>query len=317
MQFRYVCENIGKEYVMTDGEDKLSSEEEMILETFQKDLPKIMPEGSYKVVFVDQFEGHCADGYSDWGVYATLEEAIKVARRITEDGIEHCKSFEAWYGMGDGGLVYDKKGTLVWNGIQEYKKMNEQQQMKKVESYRRIIDAIEFATEAHGQQVRKGTKIPYVTHPTGAGMILARFGCSTDQIVAGILHDCIEDPEVPFEEIQKRFGSAVAEIVRDCSEPDKKASWLDRKKHTIERLKTVSDDACIVSCADKLHNLLSMIKDYEVLGEQLWAKFNASKKDQVWYYSWLGSSFQRRADQRPIYRDYQDCLAVFKKLVEV
>jgi len=74
----------------------------------------------YRVDMVDQFEGYCENGYNTVGYYDTLKEAIEVACKITEDGIKHCGSVEQWQGMGDAGLVYDSKGTLVWDGVTEY-----------------------------------------------------------------------------------------------------------------------------------------------------------------------------------------------------
>ena len=57
-----------------------------------------------------------------------------------------------------------------------------------------MIDlAIEVAIKAHQNQVRKGTDIPYITHPLAVGIILAKAGCSDEVIIAGILHDTLED----------------------------------------------------------------------------------------------------------------------------
>jgi hypothetical protein len=78
------------------------------------------PTPPFKVVRVDQFDGHSEDGYSSWGHYDRLEDAIAIAQMICEKGIQHCGSFKNWYGMGDAGLVYDSTHELVWDGIKEY-----------------------------------------------------------------------------------------------------------------------------------------------------------------------------------------------------
>jgi (p)ppGpp synthase/HD superfamily hydrolase len=75
------------------------------------------------------------------------------------------------------------------------------------------------------------------------------------------------------------------EIVAGCSEPDKSLSWQERKDHTIEFLKTASEDIRIVACADKLHNIKSIYKDYEQVGDSVWSRFNAGKDQQKWYYT--------------------------------
>jgi hypothetical protein len=73
----------------------------------------------FTVDVVDQFEGHCEDGYWTEGTYETLDAAIAVARKITEDAIKQSGSVKQWDGMGDAGLVYDANGRKIWDGITE------------------------------------------------------------------------------------------------------------------------------------------------------------------------------------------------------
>lgn len=80
------------------------------------------PKSPFLVVLVEQFHGNDEDGYHDLKSYATLEDAIKAAREITEEAIRECGSVEQWRGMGDAGLVYDGNKVLVWDGIREYSK---------------------------------------------------------------------------------------------------------------------------------------------------------------------------------------------------
>src|SRR5512132_3111 len=56
-----------------------------------------------------------------------------------------------------------------------------------------INHAFAFAAKHHDRQVRKGTKLPYLTHPANIAVILTRYGCDDDTVVAGILHDVVED----------------------------------------------------------------------------------------------------------------------------
>ena len=150
-----------------------------------------------------------------------------------------------------------------------------------------ISKAIEIALEAHEGQLRKGTDIPYVTHPLAVGILLAKAGCTDDVITAGILHDLVEDTKYTLGRIKKTFGDKVAEIVAGCSEPDRGASWEARKQHTIDFLKRASIEIRLVSLADKRHNIGSMRADYQKVGERLWDRFNASVDEQKWYYEGL------------------------------
>ena len=147
-----------------------------------------------------------------------------------------------------------------------------------------IEKALQIASSAHENQYRKRTKIPYITHPFAVGMILLKAGYSEEVIAAGILHDTVEDTAVSLEEIKKIFGLKIAEIVAGCSEPDKSLSWEERKEHTIHFLKTAPEEVRIVACADKLHNIKSIIHDYEKSGEVVWTRFKRGKNQQEWYY---------------------------------
>jgi (p)ppGpp synthase/HD superfamily hydrolase len=147
-----------------------------------------------------------------------------------------------------------------------------------------IEKALQLASKEHKGQVRKHTDIPYITHPIAVGMMLMRAGYSDEIIAAGILHDTVEDTDFTLEDIEREFGSTIAEIVEGCSEPDKSLSWEKRKEHTIEFLKTASVEIRSVACADKLHNIRSIISDYEQNGDAVWERFNRGKEQQEWYY---------------------------------
>ena len=147
-----------------------------------------------------------------------------------------------------------------------------------------IDQAIEMAAHAHQNQFRKGTKIPYIAHPYAVGMLLLRAGCSDEVVIAGLLHDTIEDTSLTLDTIRRQFGEVVSEIVKGCSEPDKSLPWEQRKERTIVFLRTASMEIRWVACADKLHNIRSMIKDLCTFGDQLWKKFHRGRKEQEWYY---------------------------------
>jgi hypothetical protein len=132
--------------------------------------------------------------------------------------------------------------------------------------------------------VRKGTDVPYISHPYGVGMILLQAKCKEGVIIAGILHDTLEDTDTTEEEIRNLFGQNVLDLVKGCSEPDKGASWEERKKHTHDYLKQAALSIRQVACADKLHNLRSIKRNLEELGEKAWERFNRGRDSQAWYY---------------------------------
>ena len=150
-----------------------------------------------------------------------------------------------------------------------------------------IFRAIEFSAKAHLAQLRKGTDIPYITHPFAVGLILAKANCTEDVIIAGILHDTIEDTGVALSEIRELFGDAVAEIVAGCTEPDKSLPWETRKQHTLDALKSASLGVKFVTCADKLHNLCAMLEEYRQMGDGMWKRFSRGQEKQRWYFAGL------------------------------
>lgn len=167
-----------------------------------------------------------------------------------------------------------------------------------------IEEAIEVAAEAHQGQYRKGTDTPYITHPYAVGLILMEAGCPEAVIIAGILHDTVEDTDLTLEFIRERFGDAIADIVEGCSE-NKALRWRARKTERIEALRTASPEVCTVTCADKLHNLRTIISEYDVIGDAVWDRFHGGVEDQAWYYrNILGAIAERDAAlQKSVGRD--------------
>lgn len=155
-----------------------------------------------------------------------------------------------------------------------------------------LHEAILFSANAHAGQKRKGTDIPYITHPFEVAQILTEAGCGEPLIVAGLLHDTLEDTHVTAGEIESRFGPEVLALVQSDSE-DKSLSWEERKEHTIRYLrKSASREELLLACADKLSNLRSIKADYQTDGDRIWARFNRGKEQQSWYYSSLVDTFE-------------------------
>lgn len=158
-----------------------------------------------------------------------------------------------------------------------------------------IFRAIEFAARAHDGQYRKGTRIPYITHPLNVAKILIEYECREPVISAGILHDTLEDTRVTDNDLMTLFGAEVFDLVRSVSEPNKSDyTWENRKAHTIKHLKEASPEVLMISLADKCDNIQSICDDYERLGDRLWKRFNRPKEKQKWYYETLMAIFAER-----------------------
>ena len=161
----------------------------------------------------------------------------------------------------------------------------------------RIEEAIELAAQAHDGQFRKGTRTPYISHPYAVGLMLMETGCSEAVVIAGILHDTVEDTDLTLECIRKNFGDSIAEIVDGCSE-NKSLRWRERKTERIEALKTATTEVCLVTCADKLHNLRTVISEYDDIGDAVWERFHGGEEAQAWYYRSVLESLQMHKENK-------------------
>lgn len=169
----------------------------------------------------------------------------------------------------------------------------------------RLNDAIRFATERHEGQTRKGTNIPYILHPLEVLQILSSMRADTELLIAGVLHDAVEDTDTTLEEIRQRFGADVAELVASNSE-DKSKTWEERKQHTIKMLKGASHRVKQLILADKLANLRSIAYDYRRIGGRLWERFNAPAEKQAWYYGGIDDALSglQYTDCKDVYWEY-------------
>lgn len=166
-----------------------------------------------------------------------------------------------------------------------------------------IRKAAEFAARVHEGALRKGSNVPYISHPMEVAVIVALMTDDKDLIAAAYLHDVIEDAGVTFQELEQEFGSRIAWLVKNESE-DKSKSWIERKQATIDRLADAGMEDKILAFGDKLSNLRSTAKDYMVVGDEIWQKFRAKdKKLQEWYYESMVDSFSV-FEGHPFYQEY-------------
>lgn len=168
-----------------------------------------------------------------------------------------------------------------------------------VSGYSDVINhALAFAAKHHDRQVRKGTKLPYLTHPANVAIILTRYGRDNDTVVAGILHDVIEDcvrdgytRDMLQQRIGDKFGIKVLETVlavtyRRQDDDGVELSTDERRADYLERLAGANEDARWVCAADKIHNAASIIADLgrTVDPESIWVRFGGGRTATArWY----------------------------------
>jgi len=166
----------------------------------------------------------------------------------------------------------------------------------------RFLRAFLFAAEKHAGQARKASTIPYIAHLTGVASLVLEAGGDEDLAIAALLHDVVEDcGGVPMlKEVRRRFGKRVAKVVDGCTDADTypKPPWCERKEAYIHHLRTADADTRLVSAADKLNNVRSVLADYREVGESIWSRFNGGREGTLWYYRALLDEFLRRKPNR-------------------
>lgn len=190
-----------------------------------------------------------------------------------------------------------------------------------------VLRALSFAAEHHvdqtseGQQVhvRKGTTTPYLSHL----MIVAGFvwesGGDTQQVIAAVLHDTIEDTAVTHDVLVTEFGRDVADLVAACSDQSDTgvrdaSTWRVRKESYVQTLSTKSPRAKLITAADKAHNGSAIVADIRTFGPTVWSRFNASPAEIAWYYTSVADGVRDDLAHLPVMARLDDAVASLSAL---
>ncbi len=160
----------------------------------------------------------------------------------------------------------------------------------------RIEKAIVRATVLHQSQKRKISGVPYIVHPYSVAFLLAHYTDDEDVIIAGLLHDTLEDiPEYTEEMLREEFGERACAIVKEVTEDFTQAekedhsirgnNWRARKEKYLANLSNDSKEALLVATADKIHNMRSALDEYRIHGDSVWEKFKRNADNLIWFYT--------------------------------
>ena len=161
-----------------------------------------------------------------------------------------------------------------------------------------IDHALAFAAKHHDRQVRKGTKLPYFTQPANVAVILSKYDCDDDTIVAGILYDVVNDSvrdgftkEMLEQRIGEKFGSDVLSAVlsvtqRKVDDDGIELSTDERREDLLQRLDQAGDSARWVTVAHQVHSANSLLTDLRrtVDRNAVWSRASGGRATTVkWY----------------------------------
>lgn len=185
-----------------------------------------------------------------------------------------------------------------------------------------IQKAIYRSAELHAPHRRKVIERPYIVHPFSVAWLLSEYTKDEHIVAAAFLHDVLEDVEgYDADAMRREFGEKVTAIVEGVSEakhhpsdPSQRLSWEGRKLYYIDRLNTASRGSLLVSCADKIHNMRSLLEIHALKGDAVWNLFNAAPDRQYWFFEEVYLIMKRRLDSDMV-KEYRRALAAVKKLL--
>jgi (p)ppGpp synthase/HD superfamily hydrolase len=179
--------------------------------------------------------------------------------------------------------------------------------------------ALALAANVHGDQVRKVGGDPYIVHVAHVSVILLRAGFAEDVALAGLLHDAVEDQNVPLAEIEADFGPVVAEMVAAVTERKYEGGvarrWEDRKREALEHLRGASRGTAALKAADTLHNIHSLLLGLRRDGDSVWKRFSRGPEETLWYYDSVADIVRQRLDDHPLSRELDAALARLKRAI--
>jgi (p)ppGpp synthase/HD superfamily hydrolase len=190
-----------------------------------------------------------------------------------------------------------------------------------------INHAFAFAAKHHDRQVRKGTRLPYLTHPANVAVILARYDRDERTIVSGILHDVVEDcvrdgytREMLEQRIGEKFGPDVLTTVlavtyRRVDDDGVELSSEDRKEDYLERLASADESALWVCAADKIHNASSVLADLRRTMDpnSVWSRFSGARSATLKWYRAVLDRLEAVGFQQPIVEELRGVVSELEK----
>ena len=127
----------------------------------------------------------------------------------------------------------------------------------------RIRLAYDCAYEAHNDQKRLDGA-PYISHPIAVADIIFEMGLDTDSIIAGLLHDCLEDTKMTYADIKEKFGLPVADLVEGVTRLGK-IQYSSKEERQMEDLRkmflAMAKDirVILIKLADRIHNMRTLL----------------------------------------------------------
>lgn len=212
----------------------------------------------------------------------------------------------------------------------------------------RVDRALKLAAIVHRDHVRRGTSVPYLMHPVHVARILERHGYPEYVVVAGLLHDVLEDLDPSDARVQqslretfreladapatgsafhaavhelvgRTFGEKVVELVDGVTERKIEGGvvrpWPERKRDALDHLRHAggaNPHLAALKAADVIHNTRSMAQDLDARGLEALNRFNATPDETLRYYRTVSEVVRELLDDVPIARELCEAVAALE-----
>lgn len=171
-----------------------------------------------------------------------------------------------------------------------------------------LYSALELTFKLHGHDTRKENNIPYMAHLLSVCALVQLDGGSEEEAIAAMLHDALEDKpeEISREQIRQQFGEKVLNIIEISGDTPRdyaggpKPPWKERKEAYIAHIFKTDPSLLRVTVADKVDNARAILADHQQLVDEVWERFNAGKKEQLWYYESCVNAYDATGFKGPL-----------------
>ena len=175
----------------------------------------------------------------------------------------------------------------------------------------RLYEALQLTIDLFGHDARKSSPVPALSHLLSVCAMVQFDGGDEDEAIAALLHDTLEDkPQfITREEIQKRFGARVLEIIEVSTDTPQdyqggpKPPWRERKQGYLDHVRKTDPALLRVTIADKVDNVRAILADHQRIGGELWQRFNAGQADQAWNYQEAVKAYEQAGFQSPLLKE--------------
>ncbi len=183
----------------------------------------------------------------------------------------------------------------------------------------RVEQAIRAAAVLHKDQIRRGSMpFPFVTHLIATAFTLMDYTDDEDVVIAGLLHDTLEDTDYTVEELQEDFGGRVRDFVETLTEPkntpERKVSWMDRKLTYAKQLKRGPEEAVLIAAADKIHNFRTIVEDYADAHARFYQDFGRNSDERLEAYEHIATVINSRL-KNPILEEFNHVFSAYKNFL--